>query len=271
MARIKIPESQARARRRKRGLLRLSLASLGMLAAAGGCVYLAWQPFARIGAVSVAGAAGVATSTLEQFVRNDLAGVYAGVFPRDSALIYSSGRVAQDMRVAFPSLRSVSVSRSGFTGFSVEVSDRQPVALWCGSSTDAPEPCLYLDESGLAYGQAPVFSGVNPYPTYYGTLGGEDLPRQFLTREMFRALVALLSAMGQDTGTFASVLVDTDGDVTARFSSGIIVRFVLADDAATVLKHFTLALESGPFSSHTLADFEYLDLRFGERLYYKLK
>ena len=36
-------------------------------------------------------------------------------------------------------------------------------------------------------------------------------------------------------------------------------------------RDITLALEAEPFKGHALSDFEYLDLRFGDRLYYKLK
>jgi hypothetical protein len=47
--------------------------------------------------------------------------------------------------------------------------------------------------------------------------------------------------------------------------------FALGDDAGAVYQHFTLALTADIFKAHKLSDFHYLDLRFGNKLYYKLR
>jgi len=49
------------------------------------------------------------------------------------------------------------------------------------------------------------------------------------------------------------------------------VRFAVADAAGDTFERFSLALGAGPFLEHPLSDFAYLDLRFGDKLYYKLK
>ena len=47
--------------------------------------------------------------------------------------------------------------------------------------------------------------------------------------------------------------------------------FALGDDGGDVFDRFSLALQSDLFKKHALSDFDYLDLRFGDKLYYKLK
>ena len=56
-----------------------------------------------------------------------------------------------------------------------------------------------------------------------------------------------------------------------RFADNFTLIFTLVDQGGDVFERLTLALTSGPMAAHKLGDFQYLDLRFGDKLYYKLK
>ena len=55
------------------------------------------------------------------------------------------------------------------------------------------------------------------------------------------------------------------------FASGFVLKFALSDAGGDVFERFSLALAAEPFLGRSLSDFLYLDLRFGDKLYYKLK
>ena len=267
MARV-VPESKVRARRKRRARVLVVGLSALVLAVTGGLVYLSWRPYLRIQEVRIEGAQTVASSTLEKFIRARLAGTYFGLLPKDNVFIYPKSRIEGNLRESYPLFADVSAAAGGLTSLVIAFAERSPVALWCGASPDAPQSCLYLDESGAAYAQAPAFSGA-PYARYYGELSEGALPRQFLSPEAWRSLFALVDAMGKVAGEAERVRI-ADGEVSAFFED-LTVRFVLSEDAAKIFERFSLALQSAPFSSHALSEFEYLDLRFGDRLYYKLK
>ena len=131
--------------------------------------------------------------------------------------------------------------------------------------------CLLLDEEGVAYEPAAQFAGP-VYTTYYGVLKEGALPRQYLTEESFRSLVAFATALEEHQQTrVATVAVDKAQDVNLYFTNGFKLMFALRDGGGDVYERFVLAMEAQPFKNRTTADFEYLDLRFGDRLYYKLK
>jgi hypothetical protein len=67
------------------------------------------------------------------------------------------------------------------------------------------------------------------------------------------------------------VSVDNNNDVEATFGSGFVLKFALDDAQGDVFERFSLALTSDPFKNKQLSNFAYLDLRFGDKLYYKLK
>lgn len=269
MARV-LPESKLRARRRKRAVFLYCFAAALFFPLAGGLVWFSWQPFVRIQAIRVVGAQTIATSTLGEFVHQRLLGEYFGVLPKDNVFLYPKGRIESALRSAYPIFEDAAVHADTFSSLSVVVSERRPRALWCGASFNAAQKCLFMDAGGAAYGAAPEFSGA-PYTRYYGALTSDTLPAQFISSDAARPLFALMDAIVNKAGEVRSVDVNENRDVVARFESGFTLTYSLADDTAKIFQHFSLALKSAPFSAHPLSDFEYLDLRFGDKLYYKLK
>ncbi len=270
MSRAPLPESRLKARKRRRARILYGLLGAFLVALLGSVVWLSWQPFLRIREVRIEGAQTVATSTLEKFIRARLEGSYFGMLPKDNVFLYPKSRIVKDVRANYPRFADVSIAAGGLTSLVVALAERAPAQLWCGASPEALQPCLYLDASGAAYAQAPAFSGA-PYARYYGELSEGSMPRQFLSPEESRSLFALVDAMGAIVGEAESVWLEDMNDASARFSGNFVVKFSRADDPAKVFERFALALKSTPFSSRELSDFEYLDLRFGDKLYYKLR
>jgi hypothetical protein len=153
----------------------------------------------------------------------------------------------------------------------VRVSEYEPYALWCGASPSAVEPCLLIDKGGVAYTKAVTPDSV--YVRYYGVLGGEGLPRQYIEKKDFQKLTALLNEVERTLSpdTLVRVYVDEYNDARAVFKSGFVLVFTLKDESVDVLERFALGLTAEPFNEHVVSEFEYLDLRFGDKLYYKLK
>jgi cell division septal protein FtsQ len=268
MARVELPKSGIKARRRKyrawiiAAVLGLVLTSIGLLA------LLAHAPFMRIATVDVASSGGVASTSVVELVQNQLSGSYFFLFPRNNIFLYPKQDIQESLRVAYPIIKDAQVHAKNFTAIEVSLTLREPAALWCASQ----DACKLMDEDGVIYADAPQFSAPL-YTKYFGSVSTSTSPAQFLTPEEFRSLFALVDALNKKAAstTVAEVSIDQNGDVKALFQNDFALLFASADNGGDVFDRFSLALESDLFKNHTLADFEYLDLRFGEKLYYKLK
>ena len=98
------------------------------------------------------------------------------------------------------------------------------------------------------------------------------MPWQYLTPSTFRSLAALVAAVAKKSNEpVQTVSVDDNKDVHMTFANGFVLLVSLNDDTGDTFERFSLALGAAPFTQHTLGDFQYLDLRFGDKLYYKLK
>jgi len=275
MARVDIGASRLRKKRRMRMVRVAGLAILAAFIVVGLIAWSTWAPFWRIHTIEVRGTQTIATSTIEQFVKAELKGTRGFVFSKDNILIYPKQSLTAALLKNIPTLASAQVSAANFSTLTVAVSERQPKALWCGAS--APEAtstdnahCYLLDSYGAAYAPADIQGSA--YERYYGSLSGSALPKQYLSSSQFQALAALIDALGsQSQETIVGIDVDQNSDVQVTYASGFQLLFSLNDAGGDVYERFRLALTAEPFKSKQLSDFEYLDLRFGDKLYYKVK
>lgn len=268
MARIQLGDSRLRARRKRQRFLIIGLSFFLLLLLCGGVVGLSWLPFMRIHNVDVSGAQAISPQAIQQVVRESIAGGYGHLFAKSNIFLYPKETIATNIQKAFPTIKSLTVRSEDFQTLAVAVVERQPVALWCGDNAEASSTCSFLDDDGFAYAPAAEYSG-DVYQKYYGALVGGHL----LTSEQFHSLVALVASIQKvpDIGAVDSVVVDSGADVHLTFISGFTLLFGAADAGASVLQRFTLVRGAAPFANTPLGHFEYLDLRFGDKVYYKVK
>lgn len=269
MARVVLGESSIRARRLRRRALSVAAFFLFVVLLLVGTIFLARVSFLRVTRVEVLGSQSVAASDLQQLVLQELEDSYFFVFPKSNVFLYPKKAIVAKLLASYPSLKGATTNIKDFQSITVTVEERHPEALWCSDLSSSP--CFFLDGEGVIYAQAPAYSAP-VYDLYLGTAAGKTLPRQFLLPGQFRALSALVAAVRKDAGiAIERVSVDAHDDVRMWFANGFVLLFVLKEAGGDVYERFTLALGSEPFKNRKFSDFEYLDLRFGDKLYYKLK
>ncbi|MDE2213459.1 MAG: hypothetical protein KGJ34_02970 [Patescibacteria group bacterium] len=279
MPRAPIAQSRLKLRRRRRYITLATIILVLIALLFGGLVALARAHFWRIATIVISGDSSVPTSTVEAFAQGELSGDYLFLFPKNNILLYPRQKLQENIAQSYPELASVSVSTNSLSQISITLTSRQPAALWCGevplpALPQGPTSCLILDASGVAYAQTNS-PDTSSYIAYYGALStsSTQLPVQFLTPSGFESLSALIAALAQkaNAGSVVSVAVDEDNDVSVQFSDGFLLLFALRQDTGKVLQYFSLALTSAPFQNNSLSSIQYLDLRFGDKLYYKLR
>lgn len=272
MARVVLPESRLARRKRRRRKAVFIFSFAGLLVLSGALVWLSHVEFLRISDVQVSGNQTLASSSVVSFVEERLQGTYGGVFPKNNILLYPQDTIAAELAARYPVLKNVEVAAQDFHTIRVSLVEREPKALWCGVVPASPEPCFFIDDEGLIYAQAPQFS--EPvYARYFGVLMGSGLPKRYLSQTQFRGLFALVDALAQKESTLhiAHIAVDAEGDVRVAFEKDFTLIFSLQDEGGDIFERYTLARGSEPFAGRDFSEFEYLDLRFGDKLYYKVR
>jgi hypothetical protein len=141
-------------RRRKRLILISLVSLLGVLF----LLALAWFTFHADGLqltrVDITGAQDVSDTELRNVVAHELGGTYLLMIPRTFTFLYprqdiESAVLLHDLRV-----RTVVAQRVGLQNLSVAITERMPVARWCGvhlASSTSPGNCYLVDNEGLIF------------------------------------------------------------------------------------------------------------------------
>lgn len=271
--RLGLPVSKLRERRRRAARILWVAAAAGVLILAGGVTALFHLPAIQIREVAVAGLEPAVAEEVRAAVERELSGSYLYLFPKRNIFIYPKRAVLSMLDAAFPKLHSVEVGFKRFDAIEVQAQLRNPAALWCGvrQEEEAAAECFFVDEDGFVYAQAPQFGGV-VFVRYFGEISGGTPPGvSYLAQGEYRALSALVSALGRDLQASPEVVEVEGQDVTVRFSEGYALYFGRRDEHAAVLARLALALSSDPLANADREMLSYIDLRFGNRVFYKFK
>lgn len=128
---------------------------------------------------------------------------------------------------------------------------------WCAGSMEAEErPCYYVDREGLFVDEAPQLKGTL-FPKLYDEREGEKR-----VEERLLAFVRHFYDLGQ-------FVVKNDETLEIGWPNAMKIKTTLIDDPKKIAENLALILEKEIGNRRDEVD--YIDLRFGNRVYYKFR
>ena len=257
-----------RARRRR---VRAAIALGVLLACAGiawGISYVSYLPRFSVGTIEISGAQDVSPQTIQDYVESILHDDSHPFLSRQNIFLYPKTTIEKDVVAFFPRINSASISRDSLfsTNLKVQVTERQVFGLWC----DASAKCYEMDKEGFIYAEGPVASSSVLY-IFQGGIASSTNPigQSFVTAHL-PGIVTLLTQLGQSGFAPEGVSVVNDDDFSVSLHEGFALKASFGESADTLAKNLHLVLSSDALQGKE-DELEYVDLRFGDRVYYKLK
>ena len=273
MARTTLYTTPLRRRKRRRRMLRtfgVALLSLSLVVTLG--VFLRHERL-RIASVTVVGNRGAHTETILALVAEHLGGSYGFLIPRRNMLLYPEDAIRSDLTTRLPRIARVNFLRD-WAGrrLVIVVEERRPVALWCAEAAESDASCFFLDVRGFAFARAEEFG--KALIRYTGNLPPSPIRTQYLPPEKFVEVESFRARLAERGLMTVVVSHDKNGDVTLLLRSGARLLFTDRSDLARIFENL-LALITGPEavlrSDALLAGVSYVDFRFGNKVFYKLR
>jgi len=239
-----------------------------------GIIYELNQPALRVSDIIVYGAdqsfAGIALKAMQ--------GRYLGLIPRDSIFFFPASSIRADIISLHPDIAAVSLFRNGFTGLTIKVNDRVPIARWCGS-TSSPQAasstrsnlvnCYVFDANGFIFAAlATSTQTVNSFALYAPLEGGtlEPLRATIAHAEKLPPAFDFARKLGTRGSPVARVVFRKD-EVDDHLVSGTRVTYVLGNEENA----YTALSSAGEGFNLTDGSVDYIDLRFDGKVYVKKK
>ena len=263
-----------RARRQKLRALALVFCFVLIGAIVYGVSELSYTPKLLINNVSVVGAKEVPPKLVRTYVETKLNDGTNPILSRQNIFLYSRALIEQNIIKYFPRIKEASISRESMLAqvLTVTIEERQPFALWCS------EKCYLMDEGGFIFALAPPPAGglsQNKYMKFSGGLSAQaglsaassPIAQTFLPKN-FSSVLELIKLLRQAGFAPKGATADDGMDFSVPFDEGFVLRASFGVDANELVRNLQLALSSDPLRGK-VNKVEYIDLRFGNRVYYK--
>lgn len=252
-------------RRRTRVLIGLSILTFGV-AATWGVGYMTYLPRFAVQTVEVSGADDIRANVLRAYVEAELFDGSNALFSRENIFLYPRRSLEEGIQKYFPRIHSVSISRQSLFAQAIQVTveERGPKAKWCQG-----ESCYLMDDTGYIF--APETTPSTDLYIVRGSLPSEGSPvgQRFL-QDHLSDTFALLESLKRSGFTPKEVAVESGKDFSITLEQGFVLKVSFDEDPERIAHNLELVLSSDALRGREW-DLEYLDLRFGNRVYYKFE
>ena len=216
-----------------------------------------------IQSVTVSGGETIAHERVRALVHAQLEGTYLGLVPRRFAWTYPRTDIIAALHT-IERLHSPQLTRSKGAELQVSFAEYEPFALWCVDLASAH--CHFLDANGFAFAAAPPLSG----GTFLRFVRLDEVPsttRRVASSTTFNRAVAVTKELRDIGWPISHVELDRVDDAYLHLVGGSELKVSLRLTANETVDNLTAILGSEEFSHLAPGNFQYIDLRFGNKVF----
>lgn len=231
-----------------------------------------YNPAWHVGEIRISGFETLVESELRETTAAMLDGRYAGIIPRRSYFVARSSAIEEKLLQTFPQIKSALVEKKFPDALNIAVEERKIWGIACNGLLKPEEPdCVYVDTTGFGTGDSPSSSGslilkiktdiddLRPGTQIFDRVVVEKI--LVLEKEVERILGSEI--VGYEIPTKIS------GEVRVDVADGFRLLFVLDDTLDHQFGVLKTVLEKE--IQNKRSQLSYIDLRFGNKVFYKWK
>ncbi len=265
------PGGSPRARPRRRIVI-LTAASIGVILAVAGIVYVLRLPPLQIKELEFYGLRPLEEHLLQERVLAGLAGAYAYFVPHSFYYAVDSEALARRLREEFPRLENVQIAKEFPDKLILTATERSFWGIFCASPQSSSTPqCVYIDPSGFAYDDAPEMEGSLILDIYSD--GGEAVIGKpavdTATMELFQFLAEKTAESAGAAITGYELRTRVPSEIRVKVADGFTVIFDRNADFTNSFRVLKRVLDDE--IKEKRGQLDYIDLRFGNKVFYKLR
>ncbi len=257
--------------RRRAFFNKILMAMFGLLAVFSLLAYLSRLNSLRISQIEVVGNKVADAEAIKSVAEEQMAGNYFWFFPRANFLLYPQNIIKAELGNNFKIIKDINLSIKNKI-LEISITERQAKYIWCGA-TVSDSKCNFIDEDGYIFDEAPYFSG-EVYFKFYGAQ-----TESYFYKQNFKQLILFRDNLIK-LGLKPFALYVKDGEDAEMFLSNPTsttvpkIIFKIGSDLQNVTENLQAALTTEPLQSkfkNDYASLQYIDLRFGNKVYDKFK
>ena len=290
------PKKKSRRLKTKRKIIFYSTISLLIVLLFSFCLFIAHTKSLAIKDIQIEGIKTINKEEILQKVRESINGKYYYLFPKRNTIIYPKKIIEGKISLNFPQIKEFKIKRDGLNALNISLTERVPDGIWCVNEKSYPSntatttspaslknknlpsgACYFLDDTGFIYERAPNFTG-SVYFRYYGQLA-TTTPHLKTNKTYPYARVYIPEEKYKITRAFAKTIKELDFEVEAIYKineedlslvlkSGGNIYISQKQNLQEAFLNLETVVFSEEFKSKTHRPLNYIDLRFGKKVYF---
>jgi hypothetical protein len=218
----------------------------------------------QIKKIEVIGGETIPHSVIEEKANAALFGTYFALIPKRFLPLYPQNDVIKSVQT-IPRVKNIRVERSEGNGLSIVFDEYIPAALWC-ESRDATS-CLFMDRTGYAFAQAPSLEG-SAFVRYVSDEHAPEVGQTGFELPFMKDTQLFVSLLEENLSLYTTHIEKMGSyDVWYTISGGGLIKVSQSIPMEESFKNLQTILLSEEFKHIEPGSFQYIDLRFGEKIF----
>lgn len=242
---------------------------IGIFVLIAAVVYGIWHvtrlPSLTLQEVTIEGGETVSHEELRSIVDRELTGTYFLLVPHRFAFLYPEERI-HDALSSVARVHNVSLERVDRTTLYITFDEYVPFALLCESGFETAT-CYFLDDTGYVFSQAPALRG-GSFVRHVIEGRAADTNMQAFPSEFLTSMQGFIDALEAEFGFRVRLVTHQEsGDITYHLNEGGRLFTAQKMNMQEVFENLQSVLASNAFEHLEPGNFNYIDLRFGNKVF----
>lgn len=236
--------------------------------------------------VTVSGNKVIDSILIEKIVKNNLSGHYLGIFPKTNFIIYPKNKIKINLQNNFKRIKDITLNNKDIKNLEISINEYDGKYLYCGDiipelNSKSTQKCYFMDNDGYIFDEAPYFSG-EIYFKFYGLIDSstENPSGNYYNNEIFAKLIEFKTLIEKMDLSPSYIWLNNQNEIYVFLSKkgnmDINPSIILKKDSdlGKMAENLKASVTTEPLKTkleNNYEDLRYIDLKFGNKVYYKFE
>lgn len=233
-----------------------------------GLVYLLQIPQIQITKTNITGNSFVTTQEIQNKTDEILNSKILWLIPKRNIFLFPSSVLASKIKQN-PAVIDVEIDKDFFDTLNITVTEQEKEAIYC-TSFERNE-CYYINGEGFIYSQIREYIVPEQEIIIYREGDQRKITENILQKELYQNVLGFIKSSARYGVSIRHAILKTDAVLEFHVDSGTVLLNSRYDDYEKNFNNFIALFEQEVLSKEQLSEIEYIDLRFGNKVFYKNK
>ena len=230
-------------------------------------------PYLQVEKIEISGNNLINSDDLIKKIKTNLEGKYFGLFPKANIFLIPKNKILTKLTEEFKRIKKISLDKKYFSAIAVKLEERSNAVLFCEK-----EDCAYADENGFVFEKAPYFSGAvflklveqrNSDSGENAKAIDEYLGTSLIAESEFKTILEFTGLAAKTGGGVSEVILKKENIYEFYTQEGWKIILNDKNDPQSAYINLITALDANIKDKRQKLD--YIDLRLGNKIYFKYK